>query len=126
MSAPEKVIEANLLAEEKHLEDFTNSTLVLNDVGPQCILQIGVIEKMGNVISKKNAKIAEMVADYVSVLKRGIISTRSREGRYLDAVTINRVKYGVQSFEQQKSLLARMMGGAPPPSQQQQQGQGHM
>jgi hypothetical protein len=39
-----------------------------------------------------------------------MISTRSREGRYLDAVTVNRIKYRLQSFEQQKGLLAKMMG----------------
>jgi hypothetical protein len=71
MPAPEKVIEANLLAEEKHFEDFTNSTLVLNDFGSRCILQIGILEKMGLAISKKNSKIGEMVNDYVSVLKKG-------------------------------------------------------
>lgn len=112
---PAQLIEAWLLAEDKERDDFNYSTVYYNDYGAQLVMHLENLQERARAIKDKNPVIAALLARKYEIIKHGVMGTRSTNGRGVDALTINRIKYGLQSLDQQKpgmgEAMKRMMGG---------------
>lgn len=119
-----RLIESVLLSEDEQKWGFTYSTLYTNDQGPGAIWLVENLKKKAELIKSKQwvgaSSISTLIENRVHAMRLGLVGTRSRDARFIDAVTVQRTKYAVQSPEQAKGLGKLLQMN--PPQQQQQQG----
>lgn len=114
----DKLIESVILAEEEEKFEYTLSTLAGNEYVPQAALAIEQFGVIAGEIAKTNPDVANLLYGMKTGLWRALVSTRSVNGKFMDAVTIQRIKNVVNSQEAKKAAMGNIMGsfgiGAPP------------
>lgn len=118
-----RLLEGVMLAEEEAKHEFTASTQYLNDYGPQAHLQIENLAHRAEYHKQSGGLASKFLSEAVSARVRGfrmaLIATRSREGRFIDVVTIQRSKFAVQSPQEAAGLANKLKMMGPQPQQQQ-------
>lgn len=117
-----RLIEGVMLAEEEQKKEFTASTEYLNDYGPQAHLQIENLAAKAEYVKNRkwpgSAFIASRIEARVKADWMALVATRSREGRFIDVVTVQRTKFAVQSPQEAQGLAAKLKMMGPQPQQQ--------
>ena len=121
---PAQLIEGWLLAEDKQRDDFNYSTVYYNDFGAQLVMAVENLHERSEVVKAKNPGLADLLDRKYRIIKHGVMATRSTNGRGVDALTVNRIKYGLHQLDgQPKKGMMDMLkmgggggGGGQPPA----------
>lgn len=121
-----RLIESVLMAEEEKKWGFTYSTLYTNEYGPGAIWLVENLVKKAEYIRGQNWKGSTFIADRIEArvhaMRSGLVGTRSRDARFIDAITVQRTKYAVQGPQEAKGMMNALkqgmgMGGGQPQQQ---------
>lgn len=121
-TSTDKLIESVILAEEEEKLEYTLSTLAGNEYIPQAALAIEMFGITADEIAKMDKDTGQTLSRMKTGLWRSLVSTRSVNHVFIDAVTTQKIKNVVNSPEAKKAAMANIMGGmgigAPPKVEQ--------